>query len=891
MGELPTGTVTFLFTDIEGSTRLLQELGPDVYRGAQDRHAEILRRTITGGGGTEIRTEGDAFFAVFPTATGALAAAVAAQRELATASWPQGFPIRVRMGLHTGEGRLGGDDYLGIDVNRAARIAAAGHGGQVLVSDTTRGLVEHALPEGVTLRDLGRHRLKDIEHPEHLNDLTIDGLPADFPPLRSLRWFRMNLPAQRSSFVGREHELAEIRELLTRARLLTLTGPGGTGKTRLALRVAADQLDRFDDGVILVDLSTATDPAIVPSKLASSVGVRKDPTEDPVDTLARYLADRELLLVVDNLEQVVDAASALGRLLDAAPRLSILATSRVPLHLSGEQEYPVEPLSLPDPGGGRDLDALTMCESVLLFVERARAVDPRFQIDEDNGADVAEIVRRVDGLPLAIELAASHVKLLSPQALRSWLERRLPLLTGGPRDVPSRQQTLRATIQWSHELLDAEEQRLFARLAVFRGGCTLGFAEAVCAPGLGVPVLEGLRSLLDKSLLRQEEAPDHEARFRMLETVLEYAAERLAASGELEELRRRHAEQMRDLAEQAEPHLMGADQLAWMERLEAEHDNVQAALDWAEAGGDVATALRTAAAIWRFWLDRAHLTEARARLERLLALPGAEARTLARARALGALGSIAYWQYDYEATRGPYEEAVDIARATGEPSSLSRALFDLSFVPIVTGQDLDGAERLLHEALAQTPDDDRILQAQFWKALGYLRQRRGDPTGGIAPLEQALALHRQAGDRDAAAEDLVGLASFRLLLGDPEPAWALVREAVSLLAELGSPLRHGSKPARRSRPLDTALVCRAVLASHDGDHLRAARLLGAWSRSRDEGGGIPPSIAFAAFGDLEATVRAALGEDAYERARAEGYAMSVDQAWASVLADEASPAP
>ena len=891
MGELPTGTVTFLFTDIEGSTRLLQTLGPEAYRCAQDRQAEILRRAITGGGGTEVRTEGDAFFAVFPTATGALAAAVAAQRELAAASWPLGFPLRVRMGLHTGEGRHGGDDYLGIDVNRAARIAAAGHGGQVLVSDTTRGLVEHDLPEGVALRDLGRHRLKDIEHPEHLNDLTIGGLPADFPPLRSLRWLRTNLPAQRSSFVGRERELAELRELLTRARLLTLTGAGGAGKTRLALRVAADQLDRFDDGVLLVDLSTVTDPAVVPSTIASAVGVRKDPTEDLLDTLARHLADRELLLVVDNLEQVLDAAPALGRLLDAASRLSILATSRVPLHLSGEQEYPVEPLSLPDPGGDRDLDALMLCESVLLFVERARAVAPRFLLDGDNAAEIAEIVRRVDGLPLAIELAAGHVKLLSPQALLRRLERRLPLLTGGPRDAPSRQQTLRATIQWSHTLLDAEQQRLFARLAVFRGGCTLGFAEAVCAPGLGVPVLEGLGSLLDKSLLRQEEAPDRETRFRMLETVLEYAAERLAASGELEELRRRHAEQVRDLAEQAEPQLMGADQVTWMERLEAEHDNVRASLDWAEEGGDVATALRTAAAFWRFWLDRAHLTEARARLERLVALPGAEARTSMRARALGALGGIAYWQHDYEAARGLYEEAVDIARATGEPSSLARALFDLSFVLMVTGRDLDGAERLLDEALAQAPNDDRILRAQIWRGLGYLRQRRGDPAGGIAPHEHALALHREAGDRDAAAEDLGNLAGLRLLIGDPEPAWELLREALSLLAELGSRLRHGTMPARRSRQLDMALLCRAVLASHDGDHLRAARLLGVWARGRDEGGGIPPSFAYAAFGDLEATVRAALGEGVYERARAEGYAMSVDQAWVSALADEASPAP
>ena len=430
----------------------------------------------------------------------------------------------------------------------------------------------------------------------------------------------------RTSFVGREREQADVDELLLTSRLVTLTGPGGTGKTRLALRAAADQIERFADGVVFVDLSAVTDPSVVPARIASTLGLREEPGRDRIEQLADHLGRRRILLVLDNLEQVGDAAPAIDRLLTGAPGLTILATSRVPLHLSGEQEYPIHPLRLPDPTPAADVSALAACESVMLFAQRASSVDPGFRVNPENAAAIAEITRRVDGLPLAIELAAAHLKMFGPQALLNRLEQRLPMLTGGPADAPERHRTVRAAIEWSHDLLDAEGRRLFARLAAFRGGFGLDAAEVVCRAGLGVSVIEGLASLVDASLVRRERDRDGAARFGMLETIHEYATERLAASHEEPGIRQRHADHVLDLTLEAEPNLLGEDRNRWVQRLEQEHDNIGAALDWAVAGGDAETALRTAAALWRFWQGRGDLAEGRASLERLLALPGAETR-------------------------------------------------------------------------------------------------------------------------------------------------------------------------------------------------------------------------------------------------------------------------
>src|SRR2546430_439242 len=473
MAELPTGTVTFLFTDIEGSTQLLRELG-DGYASVWKQHQLIIREALAAAGGAEVGTEGDSFFAAFSSAPGAVRAAVAAQRGLAAHAWPAGYSVRVRMGLHTGDGVLSGSDYVGMDVHRAARIASAAHGGQLIVSEATRALIENSLPAGASLRDLGKHRLKDILQPEHLYDLVIEGLPAEFPPPRTLEARPNNLPVPLTSFVGREDQIDEIKELLRQVRLLTLTGPGGTGKTRLALQVAAETVRDYTDGAFFVDLSPVTDPGLVPTVIARALGVAEVAGVPILETLKTQLQHKELLLVVDNFEQVTAAGGVVEDLVSTAPKLKVLITSRMVLSLRGEHEYGVPPLEPPDPKSIADLDTLNRSEAVRLFTERALAIQPRFRLTSENAQAVAEITARLDGLPLAIELAATRVKVLTPQQMLPRLERGLSLLVSGGRTLPERQRTLRGAIAWSYDLLDKPEQSLFRRLSVFSGGCALG---------------------------------------------------------------------------------------------------------------------------------------------------------------------------------------------------------------------------------------------------------------------------------------------------------------------------------------------------------------------------------------------------------------------------------
>jgi class 3 adenylate cyclase len=481
MTQLPTGTVTFLFTDIEGSTKLLEQLGQQ-YHQLQDRHSSIVRAAISEGGGSVVNTDGDSFFAVFADAQRALAVAVQAQRELAAAPWPAGARVRVRMGLHTGAGVLGGDNYLGLDVNRAARIAAAAHGEQVLFSDATRSLVERGLPPGTRLRDLGQHRFKNLTEPERLHQAVIDGLEQDFPPPRSLNAHKNNLPVQLTNFIGRSREVARLRELLAVNRLVTLTGTGGTGKTRLALEVAAQSLLDFADGVFFVDLAPIAGDELVASAIASALGVRENAGE-VMELVGDHMREKNLLLVLDNFEHVLQsAASVVDPVLHAASGVKTLVTSRVPLGLYGEQQFQVPPLGLPDLEHLPEIPALAQLDAVALFVERAVAVTPDFRLTADNARAVAEIVARVDGLPLAIELAASRIRLLQPGALLARLQARLPLLTTASRTVPERQRTLRRTIEWSYQLLDLQHRRMFARQAVFAGGADLEAIEAVINP-------------------------------------------------------------------------------------------------------------------------------------------------------------------------------------------------------------------------------------------------------------------------------------------------------------------------------------------------------------------------------------------------------------------------
>jgi len=860
--DLPTGTVTFLFTDIEGSTRLLRELG-EGYRAVQDRHAEILRNAIAAERGVVARTEGDAVFAAFPTPAQGIRAAVSAQRELAEADWPHGEPLRVRMGLHTGEGALGGGDYVGLDVNRAARIAAAGHGGQILLSDTTRVLVEDALADGVRIRSLGRHVLKDFDEPQPLHDLVIDGIPSDFPAIRTLSAGPATLPAPRTSFVGRDRELQEIGQLLKDARLVTLTGPGGTGKTRLALAIAADEADRVRDGVYVVDLSAVTDPAVAPSKIVTALGVRENPAVDPVLTLAGHLREREVLLVLDNLEQVIEAADAVGRLLDSAPGLRILATSRIPLHLSGEHEYRVDPLPLPDPARLGELEVLGTCESVMLFVERAAAVRRGFRITAENAAEIAGIVERVDGLPLAIELAASRIRGLSPRDLLDRLEQRLPVLGGGPRDLPARQRTLRDAIAWSHDLLDGDEQRLFPRLAVFSAGFTLDSAEAVCAPGLDLDVMEGIEALVDHSLLRHEER-DGRIRYRMLETIREFGVERLQASGEADEIRRRHAWRMVRMAEAAEPELLRKDR-THLDRLEEDHDDIRAALHWSVDGGDVEAGLRITGALWRFWQLRSHLAEGLAWTERLLSLPAAAARTMPRARALGSLGSLAYWMQDMEPVRRSYEESLAIAREVGDIRGQAEGAYNLAFVHLLAADGL-AAEELFEEAAERYREiGDEIGHAHAKDGVALAASAEGDFERAVPLLEENLRTFVAADDMWGIALTSGQLAAISLERGDLDRARTAALKSLAAGEALAAHMFNA-----------VSVQGLAVVAVRSGQIERGVRLGGFSERLGELAGGeAPPSIV--GLPDPRELARDDLPPERIDALVEEGRSMGVDE--------------
>jgi len=824
MAELPTGTVTLLFTDIEGSTRLLQRVG-DAYSELLAEHRRLLDEAFRRHEGVVVDSEGDAFFVAFSSAKDAVAAAEDAQRALAAHEWHEENEIRVRMGLHTGEPRVVAGRYVGLDVHHAARVMAAGHGGQVLVSEATRALLD----DWTRLRDLGEHRLKDLSRPQRLYQLELDGLQAEFPPLKTLDNRPTNLPVQPNELIGRERELDEAAALLRNGlRVLTLTGTGGTGKTRLALQLAAEVVEAFANGVFFVSLAPVRDWELVPPTIARTLGLREQAGESVLETLDGYLADKELLLVLDNFEQVLAAGPAVAGLTAAAPGLKLLVTSRTPLRLSGERTYPVPPLELP--------------ESVRLFAERAHAAALEFAVTDENETAVAEICRRLDGLPLAIELAAPRIRTLPPPALLRRLDQRLKLLTGGAQDLDERQRTLRATIEWSFELLAEAERELFAQLGVFVGGSRLDAAEGLCDP-LTVDLLDGLQSLVEKSLLRQRADADGEPRYWMLETIREYALELLEESGALADARRRHAEWFLALAERADVESRTGDQAAWYDLLDADNANLRAAIDWAEETRDGELLLRLATALWGFWATRGHIAEGTAVLEEALVLAGTRP-----ARALLGLCTLRMLRGQNDGLEEDIGEALRACEELGDDYSLAQA-WNLQgrLRGSVFGR-VGEAERNWHEALrfaerggfaAEQADSVSwlLISALFGplpveegieRCIQFEAAAGGEPTTQAfcscerAPLEAmrgdfALARELLAEGRRTLAElgqrvsvAVTGQEAFfvEMLGGDPEAAASILQESYEALSEMGE---------RSFRSTIAGLLAHALYALGDYD--------------------------------------------------------------------------
>lgn len=667
MSETSTSqTMTFLFTDLEGSTRLWQEY-PEAMQSAQARHDALLREAVESHRGRVVKTTGDGLHAAFRSAVEAVAAALAAQRALIAEAWPEETgPLRVRMGLHTGVSGEREGDFYGSEVNRAARLMSIGHGGQVLLSSATATLVRDQLPPNASVLDLGEHGLRDLERPENVFQLAHPDLPSEFGPLRSLSAYKHNLPAHLNPFVGRENEMAEITDLLDRSRLLTLIGPGGTGKTRLALQVAAEQLDAYEDGVFFVDLTVLIDPDQIIGAVAETLSVRELSTEPILTTLERYLQDRQLLLVLDNFEHLMDGGYLIGNLMAAAPKVDVLVTSREVLRVSGENTYPVPPMRLPEPGQKIAANELANYEAVELFVRRAQAAAHGFQLTDQNAPEVVAICRQLDGLPLAIELAAARVRMFPPGKMLERLSDRLKLLRGGPRDLPDRQRTLRSTIDWSYELLDEAERALFARLAVFAGGATLEAVGSVCSDELGMDVVDGLESLLDKSLIRWEEDFEGQPRFGMLETIHAYAADRLRARDDWPVTRTAHAQWVLGFAERAEEGLFGEESDTWTQRVRSEEGNARAALERCRTGElDPEIGVRLAGMLRYYWETTDKLSEGRAWLDAMLSI-SAEAPASARAAAVCGAGVLAYWQGDWANCGEWCQQALELGEELGD---------------------------------------------------------------------------------------------------------------------------------------------------------------------------------------------------------------------------------
>ena len=894
-----SGTVTFLFSDLEGSTRLLGSLRDD-YGRLLDEYYELVGPIFARHGGTEIDRAGDGLFYSFPSARRAVSAAAEAQRGLASHGWPAGAAVRARMGLHTGETSTARAGVFGMDVHRAARMAAAGHGGQLLLTQTTRDLVASDLPAKSSLADLGEHWLKDLAQPEHLYQLNLEGMPQAFPPLRSLVTLPNNLPRNLSSFVGRRADVAEVRQLVTDAPLVTLTGPGGVGKTRLALQVAAEMLDTFGDGAWLVELETLTNEALVAQQVAVALGIAEGSDADANEALLGHLRSRECLLILDNCEHVIDASARLANtLLRQCPGLRILTTSREALGVAGERMYPVRSLSLPDDAKSLTLQSMVEFEAVDLFTERARAADPRFRLTDENLAPVAEICSRLDGIPLAIELAAARVRALSPQQIADRLDDRFRLLTGGSRTVMPRHQTLRAAIDWSFDLLPEPERAVLWRLSVFAGGFTLEAADAVCSGGEveTYEVVDYVTRLVEKSLVNRQDD-----RYRLLETVRGYARERSLDAGESEASYSRHRDWYLGVVRQAAPTFFrGPESRVWLDRLEAEHDNLRAAIAWSLNEPDGAqAALELVAGLWRFWEIRGYLVEGRQWLERVLAITTGDVSRI-RADVLTGAGILAAGQGDHAAAVALHEESLRIHEEIGDRLSRQYALNNLANAALHQGDHQRARELYEKAVLLRSKDEPEIAfalvnladvcdrqgdytaaQGRYEEAIqagegdvwatayvlgsyGQSAMRHGDHETARQRYEQALAIYRQTGDERGEARLMTLVADVASAEGDEANARSMLYDALRIRCRLGD------------APGICAALERMSGAVSGSDASRATRILASAAAMRDRTGARLSLKDQAALDQQMAQLQQTLGTDFPEAWRT-GRAASLEDA-------------
>lgn len=841
MAVRPSGTVTLLFSDIEGSTRLLLELGAERYGEVLEEHRMLLRDCVAAVGGTEVDTQGDAFFVAFPRAEDAARAAVETQRALAEHRWTDGRAVRVRMGMHSTDVHAPEEGYVGIGVHRAARICAAGHGGQVLVSSATAELLRDAdMPFGLV--DLGRHALKDLPAPEHLFQLAAEGLADRFPPLRSLDHRPSNLPAERTPLIGRARELAEITAALRDGtRLLTLTGAGGSGKTRLALAAAAGLLDDYPDGVFHVPLATITDPALVLSAIAETLGL----SEGAGQSLPAYLAPRRILLVVDNVEQVAPAGPDLAALLDAATGVRMLATSREPLHVSVERIMPIEPMPVDD--------------AVSLFAVRASATLPSFVLDDRTRPVVEQICRRLDGLPLAVELAAARINVLAPDAMLARLSDRLKLLTGGARDQPARHRTLRDTLAWSHDLLTDAERELFACLSVFAGQFGLDAAEEVCGADLDV-----LASLVDRSLVRRAGE-----RFEMLATVREYAAERLAERDDADAVRERHAALFESLAERAyEGRHREPDAMA--DLLGLDHDDVREALDWLSRTHARRFGRLVGDLGW-FWHVHSHFAEGQARVESALAALPSDA-VEERARVLSAATELAAWKGQSAIAQRFGAEAIEAWRALDREIEVGLVLYDLGWAHFFAGEDEAARERLEASLAIHQSRHDSLLTNRAQLGLLQVLVSIGDVQTVKRIGPEALAMSQALGDRWSEHFAHHFLGDCAVIEGDVAEAERRYRLSLEAAWETGDQVETCYE-----------LQGMAMAAAGSGDAVRALRLASAAEANlRHLGVEHVPPFWVALVERHVAMARTALDQDAADAAWRAGSALSLRAA-----ADEA----